>query len=222
MNFGQLRARLRVIIGNPSVTSVTNARLDELNNQAHREIATSYRFHGARQLSTFPTVASTARYTLPTDLSVLMKVWDETNKQWLRKATQRAFARLDSQTIKGKPLKYHRFKNWIEIEPIPDAVYTLVLFYKTHIADMAADIDIPVIPLPWHIGIVYYGRWLYYDEAGDIGKAQYSFNRWNTWVASRPNEVDEEEFADSDHAVEIPTLAEWRGAKQALDFDYEG
>lgn len=218
MNLLQLRNRLRTIIGSPTTTAVSDIRLSEIINQAYRDIGIKYRFHDARKLASFDTVIGTKRYTLPTDLNVLMKVWDQTNHKRLRKKTDRQFARIDAQTAEGLPQFYFRMKDWIELEPIPSMVATIVLHYKTVIADLVLDIDLPVLPLPWHIGIVYLGRKIYYDDAQDIGKALYASARWMEWAAAQPNEVDEESFADGDFAVELPEL---RSSNPRQDFDHD-
>ena len=223
MQLSEIRTKTRTLIGNPSQTSIPDSRLTELINQAYRDIATRYRFHKVRTIATFATVDGTKRYTLPTDCGVLMKVWDQTSRKKLGKLDNRDFSEKDAQDtgITSQPTNYYRTRDWIELFPIPDGVYTIAIQYKTTIADMVADADTPAIPLPWHIGICYYARWVYYDEEGNLEKTQYYLNQWNLCVNTMPVEVDEELFADMDKGVRLPELAEWRGsAAVGLDFDH--
>lgn len=225
MQLSLMRAKLRRIIGNPTTTAVVNSRLDELLNQAHRDIGDRYRFHKVRSIATFPTVDGTKRYTLPTDLSVLMRVWNQTERTRIRKRKPEDITEIDAQDtdVEGKPTHYLRFRDWIELVPIPDAVYTISLFYKTSVVDMVADSDTPLLPTPWHIGVVYYARWIYFDEEGAIDKAEYALDVWEHWIAQKPVEVDEEK-EDLNVAVSIPTLdpARWRNSSgnTNLDFDH--
>jgi len=221
MQLSELRANVRRKIGNPTVVSVSNARIDEIINQAHRDIGDRYRFHNVRKLGTFPTVAGTKRYTVPTDLTVLMNVWNQTSKTRIRKKPFEDLGTLDIQTNQAAPTHYFRNIDWIEFTPIPDAVYTIALFYKTQVTDMVGDTAVPLLPVPWHAGLCLYARWIYFDDEGAVDKAQYARNIWKDWVSEKPVEVDEEKSSDLSAAVKLPGLAEWRGYSPTnLDFDH--
>lgn len=225
MNLADMRAKLRRIIGNPTETAVPNSRLTELLNQGHRDIGDRYKFHNVRSLHSFPTVAGTARYTLPDDLTVLNKVWNASKRSRIRKRNPEDIANIVMQDPlhTGMPTHYIRFRHWIELTPIPDAAYTIGLYYKTRVADMVADADEPLLPVPWHNGLVLYTRWIYFDEQGQIDKAANAIAVWKAWLDEKPNEVDEEKMQDLDTAVGIPSLdpARWRYGSGNTNLDFE-
>ena len=204
MNLTEMRDSLREKVGNPTIGDVTDTKLSEHLNTAYRDIAVKYRFHGVRRRCSFPTVIDIQKYVLPTDVGALFKVWDVTNKRPLVKIGHEQLPDNLSDTS-GQPLQYLRSVDWIELYPIPDAVYTIEMWYKTQVADLASPADEPAIPLPWHVGIVNLGRWYYWDEKGDIPKARWAMDNFKVWVSDMPVEVDEETVG-IDSGVRIPTL----------------
>lgn len=202
----KMRDTLRTKIGNPSVADVSNDALNRICNAAYREIASKYPFNEVRCIKSFSCALGTARYTLPTDVAALFRVWDDTNKKKLSKRGPRFIATIRKDVPQAKPRYYIRVKDWIQLHPVPDAAYTIMIFYLTEIADMVADGDEPVIPLPWHDGIVLKARHIYYDERGDIGKAIYCKNEWKDWVSDKPSEIDLEKDDLEDGGVIVESL----------------
>lgn len=223
MDLVTMRTRLRARIGNPDTTDVPDVDLTRLLNSAYSDIADRFRFHSARKLCTFPTVSGTQDYGLPTDLLEIIKVRNQTEGWQIKKGDYIDSAdkqeRSDS-VIESRPLHYIRYRNFIRLEPTPDGVYTIELFYRAGVIALSLDADEPILPVPWHEGILKLARHYFYDETGDIPKAQYALSIYNSWLSTKPNEVDEEK-KDLDKGVRIPTLATGRRGFSQEAFDRE-
>lgn len=208
MNLLELRNSLRRHVGNPTVTDIPDVNLDGLLNEANRFIMDTYPFHASRSLWVFDTVAGTKRYQLPADLSTLMLVGNRTRRYRIRKKDMQNQFRAENQIVThtGPPVYYSRALDWIQFDPIPDAVYSIALMYKNTVADMVHDTDVSPIPLVWHPGIVRYARYLFYDEKQDFGRAQYAYASWTLWVGNKPSELQEELLHDSETGAELPFL----------------
>lgn len=220
MNLATMRDTVRTKIGSPSVTDVSSSTLTRLCNAAYREIASKYPFNEVRCIKSFNTAVGTARYDMPLDLAALFRVWNDTEKMKLQKRGVRFLATARKDVPDAKPRFYVRVKDFIQLMPTPDAVYSIMIFYLTEIADMVADGDTPVIPLPWHDGIVLKARHLYYDERGDIGKAIYAKNEWKDWVSDKPSEIDLEKDDLEDGGVVVAQLGGEHGRTFGRSGDY--
>lgn len=227
MDLTTARSTLRSKIGSPNTTDVPDTTLTRIINAAYREIGTKYPFNEIRCLTSFSTVVDQPRYNLPTDLAIIRRLWDDTNKHRLRKRGMRYLSALPINLVAGKPRDYVRGPTWIELVPQPDAAYTIDLYYDTSIGDLVADSDIFVLPLGWHDGIVLKARHIYYDEKGDIGKAIYAKNEWKDWVSDKPSEIDQEKDDMEDVGVILTDLGGEYSRRQSRrtrfdqNFDYE-
>lgn len=210
MNLSEMRTRLRRQIGNPTTTDVPDAQLTEHVNDAYREIVAKFRFHKTRKVCTFDTTADTRRYGLPEDAKWVMRVRDDTNKRFIEKTDDHRLSRIDDLTTTGKPELYARYRDWIELQPTPDGVYTISVYYESDITELSADSDEPVMSEAWHRGLVNLAKYYYYDDQGDDAKALSARNKYEAWLTSQPSEVDEEQRFN-DHGVQIPSLGEWAG-----------
>lgn len=220
MQLSDMVSKVRRRIGSPSTTDVTDATIKEHINAAYREIADNFRFHSVRKLCTFDTVADTRRYGLPTDCAFVIRVRnkdDEAAQPRLEKLDDRRAAELLNSDTTGVPTQYMRYKDWIELEPTPDDVYTIEVFYRADVTDLSDDADEPVFPVAWHAGIVHLATWNYFVEEGDVPKANNAYNIYDLWSSKKTNEVDEEK-RDLDSGVEIPTLS--NSVSSGLDFNH--
>ncbi len=217
MDLVTMRTKLRKRVGNPTVTDVPDVDLTGHINTAYHEIANSYRFRMVRKLCTFDTVASQAEYGLPSDCLAVLKARNSTSEHRLEKMDDRKGAELENVSTEGDPTKYIRYRDWITLVPTPDGVYTIQLHYKADVSDLSADADEPVVPSVWHEGIIKLARYYYYDEEGDIPKAQSSYNVYELWASRKPVEVDEEKV-DFDSGVTIPSLG--TSSTERFDFDH--
>lgn len=211
-----LRAALRKRVGNPTATDVPDADLTAVLNSAYSDLSLRYKFHKVRKICTFDTVVDQARYGIPTDCFAVLRVRDNTNNRKLEKVGDRNYSERTDDTS-GKPLKYLRQRDWVTLMPPPDGVYQIELFYKAKPADLAADVDVPVLPDGWSEGLIRLARFYYFDSIGDLPKARLSQAMYDSWVAVTPLEFDDEaEVIDS--GVELPTLGTSQDPR--LDFDH--
>jgi hypothetical protein len=215
--FLELRNKLRVRIGNPSTTDVPDATLSEALNDAYRDVATKYPHHKARKLCEFSTVAETADYGLPTNCGAVLRVWDMTNDKRLNKGGPLSM-NSDETPESGQPERFVRFRNFLKLDPPPDDVYTIRVYYRENITDLSLDGDEPVTPTTWDTGILILARWYYYDAMGDLPKAGYALNAYRTWISDRSTEIEEEMSAYAG-GVELPELSS--GSGDRVSFDYE-
>jgi hypothetical protein len=218
VNLLQMRTTLRARIGNPTTTDTLDSVLDGEINAAYTDIVDRYRFHLARKRCRFDTIAGEARYDLPTDVLVVMRLSDITNYRKLIKWGDRQLNSVDNYTAQGKPIYYVRYRNWVELSPIPDGIYTIEVFYKYAHAPITDDQQIPNIPLSWHEGIVLMAKHKYYSNIeNDQVKAAMAYESFKLWVSDKPTEIDEESV-DIDSGVEIVPLS--KPTTERLDFDH--
>jgi hypothetical protein len=217
MNLLEMQNRLRSRIGSPTQIDVPDTMLRTELNSAYLDIVDRYRFHRARKRCLFSTVIGQARYDLPTDVLVVMRVRDNTNQVKLEKWGDRQLSsRSDDAT--GHPLRYVRYRDWIELYPVPDGVYQMEVFYKFMHTDLVEATNVPQIPPSWHEGIVVLAKYNYYaNVATDAPKAGMAYEAWKLWVADKPTEIDEESV-DIDSGVEILPLS--KPMTERLDFDH--
>lgn len=154
---------------------------------------------------------------MPTDVSSLFRVSDETNRRKLEKIGDRQLSSRPDDN-QAKPLQYVRYRDWIELMPVPDGEYIIEIFYKYQNVDLVEDTDVPGLPPAWHEGIVIRAEYIYYMYyAHDKPKAILADEAWKIWVTDKPTEIDEESV-DIDSGVEILPLSS--SASKGLDFDH--
>lgn len=216
MQLDEMRTMLRARIGNPSTVDVIDPKLNEVINLAMHDISGRYRFHKARKRCTFLTVAGQSAYSLPIDCEVVYRLADITNFKKLEKIGDRQFS-TQTDNVNAKPLKYVRYRDFVELVPIPDDVYTIEVFYKYFVVTLANDGDSPGIPASWHYGIVLLAKWYYYTDQADAPKAAMAYEAFKLWVSDKPTEIDEESV-DIDSGVDILTLSQQSTPRQ--DFNH--
>jgi hypothetical protein len=200
-----MRTRLRERIGSPSTTDVTDAALNSHINLALEEVGNKYAFHKMRKRCRFTTEQGVSKYALPSDIAAVLRLANITSKRKLEKRGDRDIA--NSDQLEGEPTKYVRYRDYTELLPIPDGEYVIEVYYKVVLTEITADTEEPVIPQPWHMGVVLLARWYYYDAQGDIPKASYAMQSFDKWVQDKPVEIHEESV-DIDSGVELPTITE--------------
>lgn len=218
MNLLSFRTALRARVGNPTVAETPNSELDERINESVKDITEKYGFHKGRKVVTFPTVIGQSRYTMPDDCVVVMKLRIPAENVALRKRDETWAS--DNETLEnGMPLNYLRERDWVQLFPPPDDIYTLELKYKASAAAMTLDADEPVFPSTWDQGVLYLARWKYWDVRGDLEKASFAYNAWKLWVKDKPSEIAEELFADDTEGVRVVGLRRSRYTTFNRDID---
>lgn len=212
-----LRTDLRSRIGNPTTDDVTNATLTSIINRAYHQLCDRFKYWNTRRLSTITTVNGTQSYTLPSGYIHIISVWDDTNHVELKPRDEEWVARWQLNPVAGKPTDYlHRFDSLL-LFSTPDGAYSIKIYNKYTVADLAADNDTPVLQVDWHDGIVYLARAVYFDDIQDFPKRDSVMSSYDLWLRTKPSELSDEIAARNDDGVEVPTL---QSAKPKADFDH--
>lgn len=225
MNFAQLKAALRVSIGNPSVADVpdlspSGTGLGDYINDAYFELLDRFGHSTLKPRYRFTTISGTGKYILPNTVGGILWVWDRTNKIKLDRVDMDYISRNEFDApspATAKPTKYAHIDNFLQLLAIPDGAYVMEFMYRLITAGMALDVDVPSIPLTWHKGIRILARWHYYLDTNDTAKQTSSKAAYDLWLSTKPLETAEETMAD-DTGVSIPSLGSGRDAR--LDFDH--
>lgn len=219
MNLVELRASLRRSIKNPGEQDVPEADLRDYINEGYRDLAGRYQYHQTRKRCTFVTVAHQAKYQLPPDLASVLRLRDNTHGRKLKKAGDRLIADQHVPKFEHWPHKYVRYRNYVELVPVPDADgYVIEVWYIAIPQLLSLDTDVPVLPETWHRGIVLRARWHYFVDRGDSAQATEALNLFTVWVSDKPSEI-EEESVDIDSAVEVPELTQPLYGRHSTRFD---
>jgi hypothetical protein len=206
MNLLDMQNKLRSRIGNPTAIDVPDSVLATELNAAYLDIVDRYRFHRARKRCLFSTVIGQARYDLPTDVLAVLRIRDNTNNRKMEKWGDRQLSSRTDDNL-GQPLRYVRYRDWVELNPTPDGVYQMEVFYKFMHEPMIAGTDVPQIPPSWHEGVIVLGKYNYYaNVATDAVKAGIAYEAFTLWVSNKPTEIDEESV-DIDSGVEVVPLS---------------
>lgn len=223
MNFGELKARLRVSVKNPDEVDSPEEILGSYINSGYLDLAARYDYHQTRKRCTFTTVAGEAKYQLPGDVASVLRLRDNTHGRKIWKKGDRAIAMQNVPKWEHWPRCYVRYRNYVELLPTPSETgFVIEVYYIAIPAVLAVDSDIPVLPLTWHDGIVMRARWYYFMEKGDSVQATQALNNYSVWLSDKPNEI-QVESVDIDSGVEMPTLqgrTRWSGRFDDGLFDY--
>lgn len=125
-----------------------DSRVNLWINDAYFELLMHPRanFYEIEKAATANTAASIRSYDLPADLWHILDIRDSTNNRKIRRKHWESFDRRAHTS--GMPQLYARFGQTIELDPTPDATYTLIIRYKFRPADMATG-DSPLISREW-------------------------------------------------------------------------
>lgn len=166
-----LRSLLRQGTGHDDV-DLPDADADLRLNQAYWELLDKFPFREKEVRTTFPTVAGTRAYNVPSPFEALRHLAvvnpvdtqhtpldqmgiDVYEQKYNEDVTQRAI-----------PTNYVREGCQVILWPTPDQVYTLAMRYLTVLADVGTGQN-PNIPQSWHEIIVYGAIWRQFVIDGD-------------------------------------------------------
>lgn len=115
----------------------------------------TYSFFELDKSTTFSTVASTRSYDIVTpnpDLWFILIMRDATNQRRVRRASWKTF---DESTITtGQPTRYARFGTSVELDPTPDAVYSILMRYRRRPIDLVSGSNMDGLGTEWEEPIV--------------------------------------------------------------------
>ena len=208
MDFAALKARLRLTVKQPDTTDLTDVDAGGYINSGYVDLCGRYPYHQTRKRCEFNTTSGEEKYQLPLDCSAVLRLKNMTLGYKLWKAGDRLVAdRLSEHAneLLSMPRRYVRYRNYVELVPTPDGVYTIEVFYLAVPVLLDAAIDTPILPISWHDGIWMRAKWYYYMDRGDIAQQTNALNQYKVWLLDKPSEIDEES-RDIDSGVELPEL----------------
>lgn len=218
MNFGELKARLRKSVKNPSVDDVPDSELGEHINDGYKDLAGRYAYHQTRKRCTFTTEVGQSKYQLPADCASVLRLRDNTHGRKLKKSGDRGLSSRGVPEINFWPSSYVRYRNYVDLRPVPDGNYVIEIYYIAIPQLLVADTDLPVLPDTWDIGIWLRAIWYYHMVHGDSAQATQALNNYTVWLSDKPSEI-EEESVDIDSSVELPELAGQRSLAPSSRYD---
>lgn len=113
--------------------------------------------------ATYSTVAGQKSYTLPLDCRYIrrMEIFDSSDDNFIIKLDELKWPRMESNGDwlfyqDAQPKRYVMIGQHFDLYPIPDGIYTIRMYYDARLNDMAADTDIPSVPVDFHDMIVFF------------------------------------------------------------------
>ena len=166
MNRGEVRTMARSFLNEAADGFWLDTELDtfiqtasDQLNQTIQDVKRSY----MTVSSTFPTVANTRAYAVPSDFVSMVRLehYVPSDVSDVEKIDEIAFPRIEAQgewpvNDTGKPWRYFIRGEQIEFIPIPDKAYDLRIYYNNKKTVFSADADIPAAPPGFHDMIAVY------------------------------------------------------------------
>jgi hypothetical protein len=166
MNRSEIRTGIRALLNEPTAGFWSDANLNSyinLANQRVNSIIAATKEDYFTVSATFSTIAATKSYTFPADCRFIrrMEVYSTSDTGDIEKLDEIRFPRTESGgewpfPTSGRPKRYTVFGTQFNLEPIPDAVYTLRIYYDSRPDDMAQDSESPTSPVDFHDMVVYW------------------------------------------------------------------
>lgn len=160
MNRSALRTLIRSWINEPTEGFWLNSELNtyiNIANQKINAIITAIRDDFFTISKTFSTTTNTKSYTWPSDFGGLrrMEHYSTSDPSDIQKIDLLKFPRSEAGgewpfSQSGKSTRYVSFGDHFDLLPIPDAAYTLRMYYDAVKADLTLDTDSPSSPVQFH------------------------------------------------------------------------
>jgi len=144
-----------------------------------------------------PTVFGQGTYSLPPDLWFILSLRDNTNNIKLQRSHTMVFDKI--QRVLGNPVRYARFGPAVELDPIPNGVFTLQLRYRKRTADLITG-TMPVTPREWDEVITVLAVTKGFEALDNKEKAAAQRNLYNAMVDNR---MDVPQLEDMDAETTI-------------------
>lgn len=175
--------------------------VDLLLNRSWWDISDKFKFREKEASTTFVTVAGTRQYICADIVSPsafdslrLLSIEDLVTFQHdpLLNMTLKVYEGLyiNNTTEQAKPTNYIRDGGNIILYPTPDKVYTLTLYYRSTLSDLA--VSGAPIPESWHEIILYGALWRGFARLGDYNRLNGAKKQWASLIeSSSPIEAKE-------------------------------
>lgn len=157
------------------------ARVVQYINDAQALIASRVDYYIDEATDSISTVAGTATYPFPTDFARMRSLYDSNRNVEIEYASLRMIDNSSQST--GAPAYYAITGANIELWPVPDGIYPLVMRYWKKPAALVNDTDTPVMPEEWHSLLWTYAVAQAFKGDDDIPTAQAWMQDFNTGLS---------------------------------------
>lgn len=191
---------VRLELGNPPTTRISDAQVLTRINYSYLEVATRYRHPEMHTTGTaIATVDGTATYALPTRYWYTRTLRDETND---RRLLYRPLSFIHAQDVdtKGQPQYWTRDGANRRLWPTPDAVYSITDAYVAFPAALTSsspDASTIFDTTAWDEIVKWGAIWRCHLTLGENNRMIHTRNIWRTLVNSMPEQETMENESES-------------------------
>lgn len=203
MNFSAIKDEARSLLGNRSLTQISDARIGLWVNNSQVEIMTALQFFENEKRAYTTMVLAQGLYQLPAACLAIYDLRDDTLKRKIRRSHYRKFDNIDSSQA-GAPTHYIRFGGCIQISPIPDASNLNVMYlrYCVEPTPMTLDADEPTLSIIWHEAMLFGTVSRGWYALGEMQRYLAAKNEFLALIRSRQDETGMEEN-DEEFGIEL-------------------
>jgi len=155
---------------------------------------------------TFTTVVGTPSYTLPSDYFAAQALYNNTSSVKLAQDSQEKFLKLDLAAT-GSVERYAIMGSAIWFYKKPDAIESILMWYRKRFADLTADGSVHALALEWEQPLVWEAASYGYEALGEVERAAMMRARVTSFIAGQQREL-EEALWDRNEAVEVVGLGD--------------
>lgn len=219
LSLAQIRAEVLAECGIDAtdLDATGTGNLDLIINTSWWDVSDKLDFNEKEDDTTFATITGTREYDLSVKIQAAATVTFE--------ALQRIFilnpdtndhvpldewsvARYESEyneatTTRAFPTNFVRREGWIRLWPVPDAAYTLTVYFLKTLSDIPS--NGPVVPQSWHEIIKYGAVWRLHHRYRDYNSAREVKQTQMGLIASAQTTQGKEDASKQMIGVEVPT-----------------
>lgn len=151
--FLAIRTRCSVRFSDAAFALVTDATWKDYVNAAYRRVVAEENLFPDREITgTFNSVALARSVALPTDVTRITALHDDTNFVKLEpiEGLSEHLRLYATQTEDGVPVSYRIREGKVFLYPLPTGIYAYTVEYLGRPADLNADGDLPAFPSQYH------------------------------------------------------------------------
>lgn len=181
MQFSVMRTYAASRFRDVGLQVVVDADWKNYVNDAYHQMLVSVPLFPWNELSTSLTVPGNVSLVYPLNRSVslpldcwsVLAVWDITDQFPLvpLEGRDQVYNEYPQQIEVGQAMHYRIFNNTLQVYPAPQVATTYLVEYIAKPVDLAADSDVPIVPLAYHTDIVAGAVALAYEDDGDSSQA---------------------------------------------------
>lgn len=170
-------------------------------NDAYYDICSRQPWPFLEALATVNTVANQVTLDVPADFDKAIRLVIDSEAARLEPArADDIYSRFNGAlTDTGLPVAYYFVGNEVRLYPIPDAAYTITLYYLKVPAALATNTDTPILPTKHHRAIVLGALVAAYRMEDDPGNADVFEAQFEKRLATMAEDVWKKQYDRPDH-----------------------